>query len=64
MNGVRVDDWTVQLAIIVGNAMQGKVANLESVVSAHCTILLEHFNMMRASYFDTDLASQMMMNFP
>ena len=39
--------------------MQGKIANLESVVSVHCITLLDHVIKMRASCFDTDFASQM-----
>ena len=39
--------------------MQGKVANLESVVSGHCTILLEHVIIVGTSCFDTDFASLM-----
>ena len=39
--------------------IQGKVANLESMASVHCTILLEHVIKMTAYYFDTDFVSQM-----
>ena len=37
----------------------GKVANLENMVSVHCTALLEHGIIMRISCFDTKFASQM-----
>ena len=37
----------------------GKVVNLESMVSSHCTTVLGHVTIMRTSYFDTDFVSQM-----
>ena len=39
-------------------AIGGK-SNKETMVSVHCTILLEHVIKLKASYFDTDLVSQM-----
>ena len=36
-----------------------KIANLKIFVSAHYTTLLEHVNIMRASCFNMDFASQM-----
>ena len=38
--------------------IQGKVVNLESLVSVHCTTLLGHVTIMRTSCFDTDFVSQ------
>ena len=39
--------------------IQGKVVNLESMVSVHCTTLLRHVTTTRTSCFDTDFISQM-----
>ena len=39
--------------------MQGKVANLESMVSGHCRTLIDYVITIRTSCFDIDLASQM-----
>ena len=38
---------------------QGKIANLESMVSGHCITLTDHVISMRTSYFHIDFASQM-----
>ena len=40
------------------NEHREKVANLESMVSVHCTTLLEHVTIMSTSCFDTDFVSQ------
>ena len=37
----------------------GKVTNLESMASVHCTTLLGHVTIMKSSCFDTDFVSQM-----
>ena len=39
--------------------MYGKVANLESIVSGHCTTFHKHVMSMGISYLAIDLASQM-----
>ena len=37
--------------------LQGKIANLECMVSIHCTFSLDHVIKMRASWFDTNFIS-------
>ena len=49
----------MQVVILFNSMNIGKIANLESMVSGHCTTLCEHVISMRASYFDINFASQM-----